>query len=93
MAAQAGLYQQYAADSSFTAGTAMDTDLEEYIDSVCGDGWDKTAVDALEWDAKATIKKFEYTANGYTAKFDGSTWDIIPDGEKESESGSAGGGS
>lgn len=79
MAAQAGLYEQYATDATFDENKTgvMDSDLIKYVTDVCGDDWNadvKTCT--VKWDAKANITEFVYAAKGHEATFNGSEWKI-----------------
>lgn len=95
MAAQAGLYQAYATEKSFTSETTgLDlTDssktiygLVAYVDAICGPDWDSDGVKCtVKWSAKADITDFSYTAKGYTGSFNGKTWEIKPENKTPAE--------
>lgn len=94
MAAQAGLYQAYAADSKFAADTNVSLDsstktyeLGAYVTSVCGEDWDDDRACAVTWDNKGNIITFKYTVKGgQTATFSGGAWKIGTEDESEDES-------
>lgn len=92
MAAQAGLYQQYATDDTFSKATGSkveDGNLGKYVTDICGEKWaDNVTTCTVDWDEKANITKFVYTAKGQTATFDGATWKIEPVESKTPESSS-----
>lgn len=90
MAAQAGLYQQYAVENDFKPSNtgAMNDDLTEYVDAICGEKWNDDVTCTVKWDAKANITEFVYTAKGHTATFDGATWTIETEKSKTPESSS-----
>lgn len=96
MAAQAGLYEAYAADSKFAAGTVPSLNesttmynLGAYITSVCGKEWDDADgfKSTVKWDSKGNIEEFEYTSKGQTATFSGGAWKIGTDDESKGDSG------
>ena len=81
LAAQSGLYEAYANADTFTGGhntykgtsATGDADtynLQNYIDEICGDGWeDKTTLCSITWSDKAVITEFKYTSNGIAATY------------------------
>lgn len=78
MAAQAGLYQQYAVETKFEKGTdgKMNADLTEYVDTICGEKWADDVTCTVMWDEKANITEFVYTAKGHTATYNNGVWEI-----------------
>lgn len=94
MAAQAGLYEAYAANSTFEAGTGVSLDaatgkyeLGAYITSVCGKDWATGRTCTVTWDDKGNITTFKYTVkDGQTATFSGGAWKIGTDDESEGDS-------
>lgn len=79
MAAQAGLYQQYAVKDNFGAETSgnMNEDLKEYVEAICGEKWDEGVEKCtVKWDVKANITEFVYTAKGHTATYSDGVWEI-----------------
>lgn len=78
MAAQAGLYQAYATDSSFDkSDDALDLKgndkiygLTDYVTSICGDDWSTNVTTAtVEWDESGDVTEFVYTNADGTATY------------------------
>lgn len=83
MAAQAGLYQEYAVNGKTDEKPTYTGDLKTYIDGVIGDAAGKIVSVAIETDQKGTITELTYKSNDeYTATYnlsgDNAGWKIEP---------------
>lgn len=81
LAAQAGLYEEYATANNFDGGNVRlagadgeagdDTyKIGEYIEGVCGANWtDGVTSCRVTWDKKAVVTEFIYASDGITATY------------------------